>query len=465
MSEEQDNNDERNDNGSAERPATRGKRFMKLASMTASVATRYATTQLKGAFSNAESRERSRAESNRRSGEEIAATLGQLKGAAMKIGQMASVGSDLLPRELADALVSLQKEAPPMPFSVIAEQIHSEFGAAPETLFSSFDPQPFAAASIGQVHRAVTDDGRQVVVKVQYPGVDDSVDSDLSHLKFALKASGMVNAVHKEGLNRVFEELRERLHEELDYCIEADNVRKFRDFHAQHDFLVIPDVVGERSSKRVLTLTYEPGASVSEVIEQGWSQDTRNRLGEHLVRMLVAQLFELGAIHADPNPGNFAFREDGTLVLYDFGCVKTVHPPTFEAWKHTLVSAVRENYEEVEKGMIALGARNPNGPPVEPSFYKVWRDIFIQPFDAEDQPFEFASATIHEDIRRQVVQFLKVLNSFQPPVELVFIDRAIGGHYGTLRRLEAIGDYFPLIAPHLGLGPEEQPTYRAEAAG
>lgn len=451
------NNEEPSEQAVGEAPATKGRRFFKLASMTASVATRYATTQLRGVFSDAEGRARNRAESNRRSGEQIAETLGQLKGAAMKIGQMASIGSDMLPKELADALVSLQKEAPPMPFEIISDQIESEFGSPPASLFNWFDERPFAAASIGQVHRATTDDGRDVVVKVQYPGVDSSVDSDLNHLKFALRASGLLSASHKESLNLVFEELRERLHEELDYTIESDSVRKFREFHKNHDFLIVPDVVGERSSQRVLTLTYEPGTSFQDMLASDWSQDTRNKIGENLVKMLISQVFELGTIHADPNPGNFAFHEDGRVVLYDFGCVKTLHQPTLEAWKHTLQNAVRENYEEVEQGLRALGARNLDGPEIEPIFYKTFRDILIQPFHADDQPFEFESATIHEDLRHRISELLKRLKSFQAPPELVFLDRAIGGHYGMLRQMGAIGDYYPLLAPKLGLEPHEQP--------
>ncbi|MEO1268440.1 MAG: AarF/UbiB family protein, partial [Myxococcota bacterium] len=179
------------------KPVSKSKRFFKLAGMTASVAGNYAKSKLKSVFKNAEESARQQAESYQESGERIAKTLGELKGAAMKIGQMASVASDVLPKELSSALKSLQNEAPPMSFDVIASQIEQEFGARPEILFNHFDPEPFAAASIGQVHRAQVDDGREVVVKVQYPGVDSSVDSDLAHLKLALRASGLVKMNRK----------------------------------------------------------------------------------------------------------------------------------------------------------------------------------------------------------------------------------------------------------------------------
>ncbi|MFO0636951.1 MAG: AarF/UbiB family protein [Nannocystaceae bacterium] len=160
-----------------DRPATKGRRLLRLASMTAQVAGGYAKSRIKAVFQSPEAAARDRAETARSSGELIAKTLGELKGAVMKVGQMASIAKDILPRELAEALATLQREAPPMPYEVIEEQIERELGSSPATLFRRFDKTPFAAASIGQVHRATTDDGREVVVKVQYPGVDEAVDS------------------------------------------------------------------------------------------------------------------------------------------------------------------------------------------------------------------------------------------------------------------------------------------------
>jgi len=159
-----------------DKPVTKGRRFLRLAGMTASVASRYAGSRIKSMFQNSEDAARDRAEVNERNGTRIAETLGELKGAVMKVGQMASIATDILPRELAEPLKALQKQAPPMAYEVIAGQIESEFGALPETLFSQFERKPFASASIGQVHRARTDEGRDVVVKVEYPWFDAAVD-------------------------------------------------------------------------------------------------------------------------------------------------------------------------------------------------------------------------------------------------------------------------------------------------
>ena len=429
-------------------PVTRGRRFFKLAGMTAQVAGSYAKTRIKSIFQSEEAADADRREAHELNGGRIARTLGELKGAVMKVGQMASIAGDILPKEIADALRGLQREAPPVPFEVIAAQIERELGSPPETLFRTFDRTPFAAASIGQVHRAITDDGREVVVKVQYPGVDTAVSSDLSHLKLVLKASGLIK-VRKQALDEVFREVKARLNEELDYCNEADNVRKFREYHRRrHPFVAIPDVVGERSAQRVLTLTYEPGDHIDELGARGYSQATRDLIGMNLFKMMADQLFDLRSIHADPNPGHLAFRPDGTIVLYDFGCVKQIPDHIIDAYSATIRCGLDEDYAGVERGLDALGVLNPDGPKVELEYYKGWRDVFALPFLTNDS-FDFARSTLHDEVIKMVPGALKRIESFQPPRELVFIDRAVAGHYGNLRTIGARGRVLALLRPYL----------------
>lgn len=438
-----------------EGPVTRGRRFFRLAGMTAQVAGSYAKTRIKSVFQSEEAAERDRNAAHELNGGRIAKTLGELKGAVMKVGQMASIASDLLPKELAESLRSLQRQAPPVDFDVIARQIESELGSPPELLFKNFEVVPFAAASIGQVHRAVTDDGREVVVKVQYPGVDGAVDSDLAQLKFALKAGGLVKRatgldVKQQSLDEVFAEIRARLYEELDYCNEADNVRRFRELHAADPHIIIPDVVGERSAQRVLTMTYEPGDRIDELDARGYSQQVRDQIGDRLFCALAAQLFQHRLLHADPNPGNFAFRPNGDIVLYDFGCVKQIPLEIAAAYAETIRCGLAEDYDGVEHGLLGLGVRNPDGPPVEPAFYKQWRDVLALPF-LTGAPFDFARATFQDDFIKMIPGAIKRMASFQPPREIVFIDRAIIGHYGNLRQIGARSPVLDLIQPYLDL--------------
>ncbi len=420
---------------------------MKLAGMTASVAGSYAKTRIKTALLSKDKAEAEREKYNRNAGDRIAKTLGELKGAVMKVGQMASIAADVLPKELADALGTLQKEAPPMAYEVIAEQIEKEFGAAPETLFKRFEREPFASASIGQVHRAQVDDGREVVVKVQYPGVDDAVDSDLAHLKVALRASGLLK-INKASLDASMTEIRARLHEELDYCLEADNVRAFAELHADDETVVVPQVVGERSSQRVLTLEFEPGDHLDELDAKGYTQDERDTCGRALFTLMARQIFEFGAIHGDPNPGNLAFRRDGRVVLYDYGCVKRLQRPIVQAYRDTILAGLAEEYDRVEEGLLALGVRNPDGPKPEFAYYKQWRDIFAEPF-LQNEVFDYSKAKLHDEVVKMVPGAIKRMASFQAAPQLIFVDRMVAGHYGNMCKLGARVPVLSILRPFL----------------
>lgn len=418
-----------------DRPATKSKRFLKLASMTASVAGGYARTRVKGLFLSKDS---ARADFERHlqsTGIRLTKTLGELKGAVMKVGQMASVAADILPPEIASALSSLQKKAPPMAFEVIAEQIKTEFGKSHDLLFERFDREPYASASIGQVHRARTHSGREVICKIQYPGVDAAVDSDLRHLKVMLRASGIAR-INRAAMDSTFEELRERLNEELDYCNEADNLRLFATYHKKHPFVIIPKVVGERSSKRVLTLTYETGDPMEALDRLDYTQEQRDRLGLSLWTLTAGQIFELSAIHADPNPANFAFHRDGRIVIYDFGCIKHLPLDVIDTYRDLIVASVYENYDSVENAIQRLGIRNLDGPSVEHSYYKIWRDCIALPF-LESRNFDFGKATLHQEVVKLIPGTLKVLPSFQPARDLIFLNRTVAGHYANLLRLKA----------------------------
>ena len=367
------------------RPPSKGRRFFKLAKMTATVAGNYTRTKIASAFQSEEDAARSREAVNAANGKVMAETLGQLKGAVMKIGQMASIAEDLLPPEMAEELTKLQKDSAPMSFDIVREQIERELGAAPEVLFKSFDPEPFAAASIGQVHRAVVDDGRECVVKIQYPGVDESCDSDLNHLKMTLKMSGFLRTkMHKKAFDALFEEIRRHLHEELDYTIEAEHVRLFRAMYADDPSLVVPEVVGERSAQRVLTLTFEPGDSLEALRTDAYTQEIRDLIGDRLIRMFGDQIFIHKTLHADPNPGNYAFRPDGTIVLYDYGCIKRVSPAVASMYRDMAEAIYTENYVRLDRMLELLGARNPEGGHVPEEFYARWREILLAPFITDD---------------------------------------------------------------------------------
>ena len=417
--------------------------------MTSSVVGRFARSRLENLLRSDDDAEAAWSATYEESGRRIARTLGELKGAVMKVGQMASVVTELLPPEISQALAKLQKDAPPVPFEVIAEQIERELGSPPELLFERFDREPFAAASIGQVHRAKTDDGREVVVKVQYPGVDKSVDSDLAHLKFALRTAGLVR-LRRKVLNELFAEVRARLREELDYTNEAQNLRMFKEFHAERgdDSLVVPEVVGERTAQRVITMVYEEGDPLGQIRELGYDQELIDHFGRVLVEVFSAQLFELNAVHADPHPGNFACRRDGTFVTYDYGCVKKLAPPLIEVYKDVARAFLDEDYRRLDDKLIELGGRDPDGPPVPDDAYRMGREIFIPAF-APEKPFDFGNSTIQKQLIALAPQFRRHHASFQPPVPVIFVNRMLAGHASNLRRIGARVALMPLVLGYL----------------
>jgi predicted unusual protein kinase regulating ubiquinone biosynthesis (AarF/ABC1/UbiB family) len=257
-------------------PPKGARRALRLAGLTARVAGSVASTQLRRMFLGEERAEAARRATLEGLGEGIAATLGELKGAVMKVGQMASIAQDLFPAEIQQALRRLQREAPPIPFDVIARQLVAELGRPLADCFDDIDPTPFAAASIGQVHRARIG-SRELVVKVQYPGVAQSVESDVAHLRRTLALVTLAN-IPRSALDAVTAEVAARLREELDYTAEAANARFFAGALADDPRVVVPSVVDDRSSAGVLTLTHEPGIPLGDLSE---AQLPAERIDEH----------------------------------------------------------------------------------------------------------------------------------------------------------------------------------------
>ena len=432
----------------SKKPVTsRRGRFFKLAGMTASVAGQYAGQRARRMFRGDD--EGARSESYTRMAGQIAGTLGEMKGAVMKVGQIASQTQDFLPKEFSEALQTLQKEAPPMPFEVILEQVEAELGKPVGELFEYFQEKPYAAASIGQVHRARLHDGTDVIVKVQYPGVDESCDSDLKQLRMALRLGGLLK-MPKESVDQLFGEIRERLKEELDYENEARNIELFRDFHKDQSWVVIPAVIPDHSSRRVLTMELVEGDHVSKVTPDRYSQETINLIGHRIFTTMADQLFRFQCIHGDPHAGNFAYRPDGSIIMYDFGCVKKLKPEIVESYRKALIAAIEEDYQALDRHLISLGARVESQPAVDEDYYAMWRDILIQPF-AYDEPYDYSESELHKHVASQTRTVFRYLEFFKPPVESIFIDRMIAGHYWMLKRLGVQAAFREELRRYLGL--------------
>jgi predicted unusual protein kinase regulating ubiquinone biosynthesis (AarF/ABC1/UbiB family) len=302
----------------ASRRSTVARRNARLALLGARTGSRHAIHSVRMAAAPAERRSELQAAHQLQTASEVAAALGEMKGAFMKIGQMLSYLDDGVPEPLRAALASLLQDAPPMAPALAAAVVREELGDDPEQLFASWDPRPVAAASIGQVHRAVTRAGVEVAVKVQYPGVDEAIRADLVNTDLLFRGIAMMFPGLDPG--PLVTELRARLVEELDYTIEAGNQHLFADWYEGHPFIHVPAVLGEYSTARVLTTEYAHGARFDEV--ERWSQHERDLAAEAIFRFVFRSLYRIHAFNGDPHPGNYLFSPDGRVTFLDFGLVK-----------------------------------------------------------------------------------------------------------------------------------------------
>ena len=250
--------------------------------------------------------------------EDVASTLGTMKGVLMKLGQMASYIDNGLSPSVRRTLSRLQDSVPPMSPELAAQVVESELGGPPEQVFARWDPEPIAAASIGQVHRAITRDGRAVAVKVQYPGIAETIAADLGNV--ALLRRMLRVTAPSQDVDALLAELRERVLEELDYRREADNQRLFAGYYDGHPTIVVPAIVDELSTRRVVTSELADGARFAELAS--WSQSERDLAAETIYRFVFRSLYELHAFNGDPHPGNYLFHGGGRVTFLDFGLVR-----------------------------------------------------------------------------------------------------------------------------------------------
>lgn len=247
-------------------------------------------------------------------------TLGQMKGIAMKFGQILSYIDLDVPEEMSRALAVLQTQSPSMPFEAVAGIVRQDLGARAEVLMKNIDRRPAAAASIGQVHRATLDDGSAVAVKVRYPDIDKAIENDFSMASFG---TGMARMMFPGArLESMIEEARSRFLLECDYQHEARLQERFRNLYDGHPTIVVPPVFGEFCSTRVLTTGWMDGLSFDAWLASGPSQADRDRIGQALFEFYIGTLFQHGLYNCDPHPGNYVFLTDGRVAVLDYGCTR-----------------------------------------------------------------------------------------------------------------------------------------------
>lgn len=361
--------------------------------------------------------------------------LGRLKGPLMKIAQMATTVPDLLPPELAQELASLQMNAPPMSAAFVRRRMAAELGAAWRTRFASFDLEPAAAASLGQVHRAVAPDGRPLAAKLQYPDMQSAVESDLSQMR-AVMALGrhIFGAVDTR---EIAAEISERIREELDYGREAKAMRLYRGFFADRDDIAAPEPLAELSSDRLLTMTWLEGRGLTAF--EAADQETRNRIARLLFDAWWTPLIQLGVIHGDPHLGNYSFAgEAARLNLLDFGCIR-IFPPSFVAGVLKLYRAlIDDDFAAQEDAYRIWGFSGLTRPLIET--LNIWARFIYGPL-LEDRVRSVADGVSPGSYGRgEAFQVKKALETQGPvtiPREFVFMERAAIGLGAAFLRLGA----------------------------
>ncbi|MFU8813311.1 MAG: ABC1 kinase family protein, partial [Balneolaceae bacterium] len=337
-----------------------------------------------------QNKEASQSELHTETARQVFGEFTKLRGTALKLAQTLSIDQGFLPDEFAEVMTQAQYKVPPVNRSLVRSIIKRELGGYPEQLFKTFDPEAFAAASIGQVHRATLHDGTAVAVKVQYPGVRDTISSDVGLASALFKRFVSDKAAVDEYIN----EVRDTLMRETDYLVEGASIEQFHARFAS-DTIVTPRWIEERSTERVLCMTFIEGEHLGDFLERHPEQEERDLYGQLLWDFFHRQLATPEFIHADTHPGNFLLTPDGALGVIDYGCVKSFPKPFFDDYLRLLPTHLENDEEKI----LALYKRldilkgDPSANKKEKEYFEFCKNYgltFAMPY--MEDAFDFGSA-------------------------------------------------------------------------
>lgn len=383
---------------------------------------------------------------------ELADALGQLKGSVMKAGQMLSLyGQYFLPPEAVAVLAGLQDDTPAVDWRVVGPVLERAVGRH-HLAELDIDETPMAAASLGQAHRARRrSDGLELVIKIQYPGVAEAIESDVRSLSRLVGLSRL--APRGLDLDPVFNEVREMLHREVDYDSEANFTREFHKRLEGQSAFVVPRVLSEYSTDRVLTTTFESGVSARHDSISGLGQARRSRLGHHFLKLFLTEFFEWGMVQSDPHFGNYRIRlhEDGSdqIVLLDFGATRLFGRGFIESYSDIVMGALSRDAERINRGAIAIGLMDGQFPKsVLRAFGELCMQI-VEPFETPESgrvpehlltdqgEYRWGDSDLPMRVGRIASRNALSMHFRVPPREIIFLHRRLAGVFIMLSTLKS----------------------------
>ena len=440
-------NSRNNDDGrSVPLPASRMARMGKLGSLTASVATNMALNGVKQLAQGKRPSLRNLllTPSNVK---RVSDQLAQMRGAAMKIGQLMSMDAgDVLLPELSQILVRLRDNAHPMPPAQLKRVLNAEWPAQWLRSFHKFDVQPIAAASIGQVHRGQLTDGRDLAIKVQYPGVAKSIDSDVANVGVLMRMSGLLPKGFE--LASYLEEGRKQLHEETNYNREATQLKRFGDLLADKTQFVVPEIHGDWSTANILTMTYVAGVPIESVAEE--TQEIRDQVAKDLIDLTLHELFSFGVMQTDPNFANYLYQPDNQrIALLDFGATHKISPPLVQIYHQLMLAGLSGDDVALEETIKGIGFIDENTKDSQRKQIVYMVKLVFNTLQ-NNRYLDFADTKLATHLQDSAMALAK--DGFLPPplpIDVLLLQRKFGGMFLLAAKLAARVDVVSLLADHL----------------
>jgi predicted unusual protein kinase regulating ubiquinone biosynthesis (AarF/ABC1/UbiB family) len=384
----------------------------------------------------------------------VNATILELQGLFIKVGQLLSIMANFLPEEFRSELEGLQDQVPPRPFAEISERIQSELHGKVDELFASFDRTCIASASLGQVHEARTKEGLRVAVKVQHKDIDEMVKLDLVTIRRIMMIVQWFVPV--QGLDAYYHQIKGLLYEELDFAREADNIERISRHFTTDDRVIFPTPVRELSTHRVITTTFVEGKKIGDMAGIDALGIDRKDLASRLVRAYCQMIFVDGIYHADPHPGNLLVRDDGALILLDFGAIAELSPQMREGIPEFLEGVLRRDTERLIKalrkmGFLARGADEQVSEKIIEYFHRKFQDeVKLESFNLKDIKIDpqrgFENLL---DLRKMNIGMKELSSSFHIPKDWVLLERTLILLYGCCSMLDPELNPMAIIQPYL----------------